>query len=206
MIIRWATENDLSAQYDLATPFLDKASGEDLEVGGLYAEQLPTIAIAFTNGAVKSLEEKEGVKKDKIHRLCKIMDCEDNTVFTNAMELHYINMKAFAEAVNKANSISIEDTEEIMFAKWLSVITQKEINNKDIIENACSEEEIFMAVSALARQSEDMAFAYSGEPSRDTTSMFGNVLNQSATSLLSRVSIMSTISPVSMFIMTVPQV
>jgi len=116
---------------------------------------LPTIAIAFTNGAVKPLEEKEGVKKDKIHRLCKIMDCEDNVVFTNAMELHYIDMKAFAEAVNKANSISIDDTVETMFTKWLSVITQKEINNKEIIENACSEEEIFMAVSALAKQSED---------------------------------------------------
>jgi len=132
-----------------------RAYGEDLEVGGLYAEQLPTIAIAFTNGAVKPLEEKEDVKKDKIHRLCKIMDCEDNTVFTNAMELHYIDMKAFAEAVNEANSINIGDTEEVMFVKWLSVITQKEINNKDIIESACSEEEIFMAVSALARQSED---------------------------------------------------
>ena len=83
------------------------------------------------------------------------MDCEDNVVFTNAMELHYIDMKTFAEAVNKANSIGIEDFEEAMFTKWLSVITQKEINNKEIIENACSEEEIFMAVSALARQSGD---------------------------------------------------
>ena len=87
--------------------------------------------------------------------MCMIMDCEDLTVFTNAMELHYINMKAFAKAVNKANSISIEDTKETMFAKWLSIITEKEISNKDIIENACSEEEILMAVTALQRQSED---------------------------------------------------
>jgi len=64
-------------------------------------------------------------------------------------------MKAFAKAVNEADSISIDDTEGVMFAKWLSVITQKEINNKAIIENACNEEEIFMAISALARQSED---------------------------------------------------
>jgi len=34
-------------------------------------------------------------------------------------------------------------------------LASKEINNKDIIKNACGEEEIFMAVSALARQSED---------------------------------------------------
>jgi len=81
------------------------------------------------------------------------MDVEDNTVFTDAMELHYIDMKAFVKAVNEADSIN--DTEEVMFVKWLSVITQKEIANKAIIENACEEEEILMAVSALARQSED---------------------------------------------------
>ena len=70
-----------------------------------------------------------------------------------------IDMKAFAKAVNEKGSISIDDTrwrsEEVLFAKWLSVITQKEINNKTIIENACSEEEILMAVTALQRQSED---------------------------------------------------
>jgi len=83
------------------------------------------------------------------------MDCEDFTVFTDSMELHYIDMKAFAKTVNEADSISINDTEEAMFTKWLSVITQKEINNKVIIENACNEEEIYMAITALARQSED---------------------------------------------------
>ena len=132
-----------------------RAYGEDLEVGGRYTEQLPTISIAFTNGAVEPLESGQNTNNNKIHRLCKIMDCEDLTVFTNAMELHYIDMKAFAEAVNAADSISINDTEETMFTKWLSVITQKEINNKKIIENACNEEAIFMAVSALVRQSED---------------------------------------------------
>ena len=84
-----------------------------------------------------------------------IMDCEDFTVFTDSMELYYIDMKAFAKTVNEADSISINDTEEAMFTKWLSVITQKEINNKVIIENACNEEEIYMAITALARQSED---------------------------------------------------
>lgn len=130
-----------------------RAFGEDLEAGESYAEQPPTIAIAFTNGPILAVGETEG--KNKIHRLCKIMDCEDNTVFTNAMELHYIDMKAFANAVNATNSINFADTDAIMFAKWLSIITQKEINNKEIIENACDEEEIYMAVSALVRQSED---------------------------------------------------
>ena len=43
-----------------------------------------------------------------------------------------------------------------MFAKWLSIITQKEINDKTIIEDICKEEEaIGVAVSTLARQGED---------------------------------------------------
>jgi len=133
-----------------------RAYGEELEVGQSYVSQPPTITIAFTNGAVEPIENCENAKtkNQKIHRLCMIMDCEDFAVFTNAMELHYIDMKAFAEAVNATDSIS--NTEEAMFAKWLSVITEKEINNKTLIENACKEEEeIQMAVTALQRQSED---------------------------------------------------
>ena len=135
-----------------------RAFGEELEVGKDYAGQPPTIAIAFSNGQIKPLEKAKSTSgnKDKIHRLCKIMDCEDFTVFTDAMELHYIDMKAFAKAVNETGTYNVGDTEEVMFAKWLSVITQKEITDKAIIENAYKdEEEILMAMSALARQSED---------------------------------------------------
>jgi len=136
-----------------------RAFGEDLEVGASYTDQPPTITIAFTHGAVEPMKNPNAnvvEENNKIHRLCMIMDCEDLTVFTDAMELHYIDMKAFAKAVNEADSININDTKEAMFVKWLSVITQKEINNKAIIENACKDEEdIQMAVSALARQGED---------------------------------------------------
>ena len=81
-----------------------RAYGEDLEVGANYTAQPPTIAIAFTNGTVKPIgsDKSPEADKDKIHRLCMIMDCEDFTVFTDAMELHYIDMKAFAKAVNSA--------------------------------------------------------------------------------------------------------
>jgi len=134
-----------------------RAFGEELEVGNSYTAQPPTITIAFTNGAIEPIQKGKNAKSDtdKIHRLCMIMDVEDNTIFTDAMELHYIDMKAFAKAVNEKGSISLGDTGEVIFAKWLSVITQKEITNKSIIENACSEEEILMAVTALQRQSED---------------------------------------------------
>jgi len=132
-----------------------RAYGEELEVGQSYTAQPPTITIAFANGTVELIEKSESANANKIHKLCMIMDVEDNTIFTSAMELHYIDMKAFAKAVNEVNSISINETEEAKFAKWLSIITEKEINNKTLIENACSEEEIMMAVTALQRQSED---------------------------------------------------
>ena len=119
----------------------------ELKEGESYISQPPTISIAFIDGAVSD--------SNKIHTLCKIMDCEDHTVFTDAMELHYINMKAFVKSVNKAGSINIKDTEEEMFAKWLSIITQKEIKHKSIIENSCKEEVIQMAVTTMMRQLED---------------------------------------------------
>ena len=133
-----------------------RAFGEELEVGGNYAEQLPTIAITFANGQIEPIEKSKNANTDKIHRLCMIMDCEDFTIFTDAMELHYIDMKAFAKAVNETGTINVGDTKELMFAKWLSVITQKEITNKAIIEDAYKdEEEIQMAVSTLARYGDD---------------------------------------------------
>jgi len=132
-----------------------RAYSEELEAGQRYTEQSPTITIAFADGAVEPLQKPENAK-DKIHRVCMIMDKEDGTIFTEALELHYINMKAFAKAVNEADSINIQETNEDMFAYWLSIITEKEIVNKDIIENARKEKEVIrMAVSAIARQSED---------------------------------------------------
>ena len=113
--------------------------------------------IAFANGVVEPTEKPENTKS-KIHRVCMIMDKEDGTVFTEAMELHIIDMKAFAKAINEADSINIKEAKEYMFAYWLSVITEKEIVNKDIIENARKEKEVIqMAVSAIARQSQDKA-------------------------------------------------
>ena len=132
-----------------------RAYSEELEAGQKYTSQPPTVAIAFVDGAVDPIEKPENTA-DKIHRACMIMDKDDGTVFAEAMELHFINMKAFAKAVNEANSININEAADDMFVCWLSVITEKEIVNKDIIENARKEKEVIrMAVSAVARQSED---------------------------------------------------
>jgi len=65
-------------------------------------------------------------------------------------------MKAFAKAVNEADSIKINEVKEDMLAYWLTEITEKEIVNKPIIDNACKEKEVIqMAVSAIERQSQD---------------------------------------------------
>jgi len=126
-----------------------RAFGEELVTGDKFTEQVPTIAIAFTDGAVKPLVNVKNKTTDKIHRLCMIMDREDCTVFTDVMELHYIDMRAFAKAVNEAGNINIAGTEGTMFAKWLSIITQKEINDKNIIANICKDEEDMQMVAPV---------------------------------------------------------
>ena len=116
-------------------PSWARAYGEELESGQKYADQAPTIVIAFTDGQMKPIAGKAAAAvNDKIHRLCMILDCEDFAVFTDAMELHYVDMKAFAKAVNESGGIDIDGADDAMFAKWLSIITQKEITDKSIID------------------------------------------------------------------------
>jgi len=144
-----------------------RAFSEELEAGENYTSQPPTVAIAFSNGAIEPVEKPKN-DKSKIHTICMITDKDDGTVITNALEIHFIDMKAFAKAVNEANSIDIKETHEDMFAYWLSVITEKEIVNKDIIENARKKKEVIqMAVSAIAKQSEDKRIRQAYERRKD---------------------------------------
>ena len=160
-----------------------RAFGEELVSGDKFAEQLPTITIAFVDGAVKPLvnvKKKKG-ETDKIHRLCMIMDRDDCSVFTDVMELHYIDMRAFAKAVNEAGNINIAGMEASMFAKWLSVITQKEIKDKSIIANICKDEEdMQVAVSTLARQSEDKYIRQAYQRRQDESYFFNKNMFEKA--------------------------
>jgi predicted transposase/invertase (TIGR01784 family) len=127
-----------------------RAYGEELKAGKGYTTQPPVVCVAFVDG---SLDEGES---QKIHKCCKITDIDDNTVFTDALELHYIDMKAFVKTINESGGIGKGETQDTMLAKWLAVITEKDIEDKSIIKNICEEqEEIGMAVSALVRLSED---------------------------------------------------
>ena len=126
-----------------------RAYSEELTPGDHYTDQPPTIAITFADGPINALSP-DG--EEKIHRLCMIMDRDDHTIFTDAMELHYIDMKAFAKAMNQHGHTA----QEAMFTHWLSLITQKEIADKTYIDVAYqSKEEIKMAVNALEMLSDD---------------------------------------------------
>ena len=127
-----------------------RAYGEGLKTSETYSSQPPVICITFASGSF----DDDGSRK--IHKCCKIMDIDDHTIFTNALELHYIDMKAFVKTINEKGGIGKGETEETMLANWLAVITEKDIEDKSIIKNICEEqEEIGMVVSTLARVSED---------------------------------------------------
>ena len=127
-----------------------RAYGEEIKAGAGYATQPPVICVTFAND---SFEDGETTK---IHKCCKIMDIDDKTVFSNALELHYIDMKAFVKTINESDSITKGETVETMLTSWLAFITEKDIEDKEIIRSICEEqEEIGMAVSTLVRLSED---------------------------------------------------
>jgi predicted transposase/invertase (TIGR01784 family) len=143
--------------------------GEELKTGEGYTTQPPVICVTFTNG---SLDEGEN---QKIHKCCKIVDIDDHTIFSDAMELHYINMKAFVKTINETGGIGKGETEETMLAKWLAIITEKDIEDKTIIKNICEgQEEIGMAVSALVRLSEDKITRQAYQKRQDEIALYNN--------------------------------
>ena len=126
-----------------------RAYSEELKVGMDYASQPPVVCVAFVDGPI----DKSG--NPKIHKCCKITDIDDKTVFSDALELHYIDMSAFAKTVNETGAIDKNELLDSMLAKWLAVIAEKAILDKSIIKSISEEGEIGMAVSTLSRISRD---------------------------------------------------
>ena len=127
-----------------------RAYSEELKEGEGYSTQQPVICVAFTNGSV------DGNESSDFHKCCKIMDISDKTIFTNALELHYIDMSAFVKDIQKTNKIPKDETQGSILANWLAFINQKDISNKELLKSICKEqEEIGMAVSVLSRTSKD---------------------------------------------------
>jgi len=124
------------------------AYGEEIKEGEKYLFQQPVICISFINGA---FDKKDA---DKIHKCCKIADIETHEIFTDALELHYINMKAFIKAINAMETADMAN--KTMLEKWLALITEKDIADKSLIKAICQQEEdINMAVAELELKSLD---------------------------------------------------
>jgi predicted transposase/invertase (TIGR01784 family) len=127
-----------------------RAYGEELGPGEGYSLQPPVVCVSFVDGAIN------GAAAPKVHSLYQILERDDGDLLSGAMEMHYINMKAFAEAVNRGKGFPADGPKGTMFAKWLAIITQNKIEDKTIIEDICkSEGEIMMAVETLDRLSKD---------------------------------------------------
>jgi len=135
-----------------------RAYGEELKASESYSKQPPVICVTFANGSLDNGESK------KVHKCCKITDIDDHTVFSDALELHYIDMSLFVNTMNKKGGVTKGETLDSMFEKWLAVMTEKDIVDKTIIKSICEEqEEIGMAVSA---------FELTDVPFRDTLASY----------------------------------
>jgi len=146
--------------------------GEEIKSGDNYSMQPSVICVTFANGSMDDGDNQ------KIHKCCKIMDIDDNTIFTDALELHYIDMKAFVKTINKSGGIGKGETQETMLANWLAVITEKDIKDKAIIKNICEEqEEISMAVSTLIKLSEDKVTRQEYLKRQDEIVLYNNRIN-----------------------------
>ncbi|MCL1997242.1 MAG: Rpn family recombination-promoting nuclease/putative transposase [Turicibacter sp.] len=125
-----------------------RAYGENLKAGEEYRLQKPVICVSFVSEA---FDEKDA---DRIHKCCKIADIASGDVFTDVLELHYINMKAFIKAINGMDKADMAD--KPMLEKWLAVITEKDVADKAVIKAICEQEEdINMAVAELELKSMD---------------------------------------------------
>jgi len=146
--------------------------GEEIKSGDDYSMQPPVICVTFENGSMDDGENQ------KIHKCCKIMDIDDSTIFTDALELHYIDMKAFIKTINETSGIGKGETQKTMLANWLAIITEKDIEDKAIIKSICEEqEEIGMAVSALVKLSEDKVTRQAYQKRQDEIMLYNNRIN-----------------------------
>ena len=123
--------------------------GTELEPKQKYSMQKLVICISFINGAVKDVTDSP---IEKVHSLFMLMERDSHEVLLPEMELHFIDMKAFIKYCeeNEGNEADFD-----MFTKWLMLITQKEIMNKDAIKRICAEEEFKDAMEELNRLSKD---------------------------------------------------
>jgi len=132
-----------------------KVYGEGLRESQMYWENNPVICISFLDGAIK---DATGEPLNAVHTLFQVRERDGHELLLPDMELHYINMRAFVKECHS------RETPQDMFTRWLTLITQSEQSDKEILKEICKEDEVIaMTVGLLARLSEDQAtrLAYS---------------------------------------------
>ena len=121
--------------------------GEDLKAGEDYARQNPVICISLINGPITN---SKGRAVRKIHSLFKVMERDSHEVLMDAMELHYINMRAFVRHCREKGK---PETGYDRFTRWMMLITHKMLRDGEALKSISGDDEIGEAMRALTRLS-----------------------------------------------------
>ena len=148
--------------------------GEELEQGQSFTDQNLVIHISFMDGPVT---DAAGVPIDKVHSIFQVMERDSHELLLDSMELHYINMQAFLKQCEEMAKTGASHT---MFTRWLTLITQKAISDKETVKKICTEEEIREAMKTLTRLSQDKVKRQAYQRRQDELYYYNLVLSQNA--------------------------
>jgi len=117
-----------------------------------YTCKKTDICISFHNGAI---DDVNGQPVNKIHSVFYLMERDNHQILLSDVQLHFINMRGFVKAlIDEWDAIDINKIDK--FTRWLALITEKEIGNKDILKQLCEgEDEMRSAVTELVKLSAD---------------------------------------------------
>ena len=154
-----------------------RAYGEELQTGQEYSEQNRVICISFIDGPVTDALDRP---IDKIHSLFLTMERDSHEVLLSESEMHFINMKKFAADCNRAGRKGKKEAAYDMFTRWLMLITEKEIKDKEAVKRICDEEELMDAVKTLTMLSKDKIRRQAYLRRQDELLSYNNMLRKSA--------------------------
>ena len=97
-------------------------------------------------------KETYGNVIERVHSLYQVMERDEHELLLPDMELHYIDMKEFA---NRYNELGEAYDKLDRFTRWLMLITHKKIKDKSAIRDIWEDDEMRDAVNTLAELSKD---------------------------------------------------
>jgi predicted transposase/invertase (TIGR01784 family) len=147
--------------------------GEELQPGQKYRDQNMVICISFAGGHVTDISGKP-IKQ--VHSLFQVMERDSHEVLVPDMELHYINMKAFIKNFEQLAAGTEKNFNK--FTKWLILISQKEIKNKEAIMKICAEKELEDAMRTLTNISQDKIARQAYQRRLDELHTYNEIIRQ----------------------------